>query len=104
MLFNSYEFIFVFLPVAVVGFFLLGRTSHVVAAAWLCAASLFFYGWWNPKFVTLLVASVAFNYVAGYLIGSARAAGKSTAKSLLICAVAADLALLGYFKYANFFI
>jgi alginate O-acetyltransferase complex protein AlgI len=104
MLFNSYEFILVFLPIVVVVYFLFARASHLLAAVWLCAASLFFYGWWNPKFVALLVGSIAFNYAAGYAIGSARSNGNSVAKPLLIAALAANLALLGYFKYANFFI
>ncbi len=56
MLFNSYVFIFVFLPVTLAGFFLLGRFQPKLAAAWLTAASLFFYGWWNPLYVGLLGA------------------------------------------------
>src|SRR5262245_17602174 len=104
MLFNSYEFILVFLPIVAVVFFQIARASHLLAATWLCAASLFFYGWWNPKFVALLVASIALNYAAGYAIGLAGSVGNGFAKPLLIAAVTANLALLGYFKYANFFI
>jgi len=104
MLFNSYEFILVFMPVVVLVFFLVGRASHVLAATWLCMASLFFYGWWNPKFVALLVASIGFNYAAGYAIGPAKGGRMAAPKLLLIAAIAADLAVLGYFKYANFFI
>lgn len=102
MLFNSYQFIFLYLPVVFFGFFWIARSSHRLAALWLAVVSIFFYGWWNPKFVSLLLASIAFNYGAGYLIGHARLAGKS--KPLLIGAIAADLMLLGVFKYANFFI
>jgi D-alanyl-lipoteichoic acid acyltransferase DltB (MBOAT superfamily) len=106
MLFNSTEFIFLFLPVVLVGFFWIAGTSHRLAALWLAVASLFFYGWWNPKFVLLLLASVGFNYGMGYAIGHARVSGTSTprAKRLLIVALAANLALLGYFKYTNFFL
>ena len=57
MLFNSYAFIFVFLPVTLVVFFLLGRARQALAAGWLTAASLFFYGWWNPAFVGLLLVA-----------------------------------------------
>jgi alginate O-acetyltransferase complex protein AlgI len=46
MLFNSYIFIFGFLPVVWLGFFQIGKSSHAMAALWLAAASLFFYGWW----------------------------------------------------------
>lgn len=106
MLFNSYEFIFLYLPVVFFGFFWIARTSHRLAALWLAAASLFFYGWWNPQFVLLLLASIAGNYAMGYAIGHARAEAGSAqkAKRLLIAAVSGNLLLLGYFKYANFFI
>ncbi len=106
MLFNSTEFLFLFLPVVLIGFFLIAGTSHRLAALWLAVASLFFYGWWNPKFVLLLLASVGFNYGMGYAIGHARVGGAKAprAKRLLIVALAANLALLGYFKYTNFFL
>lgn len=103
MLFNSYVFIFCFLPIAVTGFFLLGRVNHRLAAAWLGAASLFFYGWWDARFVSLLIGSVVFNYVIGYLLGRARFLNNGR-KMLLGCAIGTDLVLLGYFKYSNFFI
>ena len=48
MLFNSPIFLFAFLPATFAMFFLLARASHVLARAWLAAASLFFYAWWNP--------------------------------------------------------
>ena len=98
MLFNSLPFIFLFLPVVVAGFFVLGRKSPMSAAAWLTLASLFFYGWWNPLYVGLLVLSMVFNYRAGVAIAQQRSRG------LLTLAVAADLALLAYYKYANFFV
>jgi hypothetical protein len=49
VLFNSHEFIFVYVPVVLAGFFLIAKLSPRFAAAWLCLASLFFYGWWNPN-------------------------------------------------------
>ena len=103
MLFNSYIFIFAFLPVVLLGFYRLGKVSRRLAALWLVAASLFFYGWWNPRFVGLLMASVAFNYAAGYLMGHRLQRGKA-AGLLLAGSIAVNLALLGYFKYANFFL
>ncbi|MBK9161559.1 MAG: MBOAT family protein [Nitrosomonadales bacterium] len=105
MLFNSYAFIFVFLPVVLLGFFRLARVGHGYAAAWLALASLFFYGYWNPAYVGLLLGSIVGNYAFGTWI--ARAGAKQDErrkKSLLAIAVAADLALLGYYKYANFFV
>ena len=105
MLFNSHAFIFLFLPLTFAVFFLLARASHVMAAGWLAAASLFFYGWWNPLYVGLLMASVVFNYLAGMHIARAAAdAREGRKKWLTILAVAANLALLGYYKYSNFFL
>ncbi len=104
MLFNSYLFIFVFLPVTFAGFFWIARSSHRLAALWLAAASVYFYGYWNPKFVTLLLASIIFNYGMGYAIGHVRVGSGNRAKLLLIIAIAANLILLGIFKYTNFFI
>ena len=106
MLFNSYEFLFLYLPITFVGFFRISRRSHSLAALWLTAASLFFYGWWNPKFVALLLASIGFNYVMGYVIGHIRSPDEASKKSsrILVAAVTANLLLLGYFKYTNFFI
>jgi len=105
MLFNSFAFIFLFLPVTFAVFFALARTSHALAAGWLAAASLFFYGWWNPVYVGLLLGSIVFNYALGTRIARARAAGDlRRAKRALVVAVGGDLALLGYYKYANFFL
>jgi D-alanyl-lipoteichoic acid acyltransferase DltB (MBOAT superfamily) len=62
MLFNSYEFIFAFLPVVVAVFFVLGRVSRVWALRWVIAASLFFYGWWRPLNVLIIAPSVLINF------------------------------------------
>lgn len=101
MLFNSYEFIFLYLPIVLAGFFLLARMNQGIAAMWLSLASLFFYGWWNPKFVTLLLVSITCNYLAGYLL--VNSTGRRQ-KGILIGAVTGNLVLLAVFKYANFFI
>jgi alginate O-acetyltransferase complex protein AlgI len=101
MLFNSYIFIFAYLPVVFLGYFGLGRYSHKLAAAWLALASIFFYGWWNFRFTGLLLVSITFNYSAGYAIAKQRFLQP---KSMLMLAVAFNLLLLGYFKYFNFFI
>ncbi len=96
VLFSSYVFIFCFLPVAVCGFFAFARVAgRTGAAGWLIAASFFFYGWWNPAFVPLLAASIAFNYAVARLIGAFPRFGLQ----LLGLGIAADLgALIGY-KY-----
>ena len=102
MLFNSYIFLLAFLPVTVAGYYALGRRHRDAAAAWLAACSLFFYGWWDWRYVALLAGSIAFNYLAGARLGALALTARG--KALLAAAVAANLALLGYFKYADFFI
>lgn len=105
MLFNSYGFIFLYLPVALLGFFWLARVSHAYAAGWLALASLFFYGYWNPAYVGLLLGSIVCNYVLGVWIAKAGVRQEDLRrKQLLVAAVASNLLLLAYYKYANFFI
>ncbi|GAB4178328.1 MAG: MBOAT family protein [Rhodocyclaceae bacterium] len=105
MLFNSPEFIYLFLPVALAGYFGLARWSHRVAATWLTAASLFFYGWWNPAYVGLLLGSIFFNYAMGLVLARESLRPREARRSaLLALAVGVDLGLLAYFKYANFFL
>ncbi|MDB6088997.1 MAG: Peptidoglycan O-acetyltransferase [Gammaproteobacteria bacterium] len=99
MLFNSAPFVYLFLPLAFVGFFLLARVSQLWAAAWLTLASIFFYGWWNPKYVPLLIGSMLFNYLVARLLA---AGGKPARHWLLLAGIAGNLLLLGYFKYAHF--
>ena len=104
MLFNTPVFILGFLPIALAGFFLLGRWAGRRAALWyLAGASLFFYGWWNPPFVLLLAGSIGANYGLGQAILHARLAGRTRqARLILIAGLALDLGLLGWFKYAHF--
>ncbi|TAK91063.1 MAG: MBOAT family protein [Burkholderiaceae bacterium] len=102
MLFNSYAFILCFLPIAVTGFFLLGKYNHRLAASWLAAASLFFYAWWDYHIVYVLVLSVLFNYSCGYLIWTSRSVRKK--RLFITLGIAGDLSVLGFFKYVNFFI
>jgi D-alanyl-lipoteichoic acid acyltransferase DltB (MBOAT superfamily) len=104
MLFNSYGFIFLFLPAALLGFFQLARLDHRYAAAWLALASLIFYGYWNPAYVGLLLGSVIFNYVCGIWIAKTGRHGNTVRKKLLIFSIVANLSLLGYYKYAHFFL
>ena len=105
MLFNSQAFIFLFLPLTLLLFFGLGRFSGKLASGWLVVASLFFYGWWNPQYVLLLLASILFNFSAGNAIVRADGAGRPVRKKrLLVFALCANLTLLGYYKYANFFV
>ncbi len=105
MLFNSYGFIFLYLPAVLLGFFVLARTSRSLAAGWLALASVFFYGYWNPAYIGLLLGSIACNYAFGMWIAKAGIRGEERRrKQLLIVAITANLALLAYYKYANFFV
>ncbi|MDF9393249.1 MULTISPECIES: MBOAT family O-acyltransferase [Methylococcus] len=103
MLFNSYEFLFLYLPAVLAGFYGLLRRSSDLAVAWLGLASLFFYGWWNPAYVLLLLVSIGFNFLAGRRI-SLMSQRSRVRRWLLAGSIAADLVLLGYYKYANFFV
>jgi D-alanyl-lipoteichoic acid acyltransferase DltB (MBOAT superfamily) len=102
MLFNSYEFLFAFLPATLALYFLLGRRSATAAIGFLALASLFFYAWWDPRYLLLLCGSVIFNYLVGrhFARSPQRARGD---RAVLWLGVAGNLALLGTFKYATFF-
>jgi alginate O-acetyltransferase complex protein AlgI len=107
VLFTTATFICLFLPITLVVFFGVARFSHAGAAFWLFVASVFFYGYWMPEFTALLLASVIGNFVIGTRISSASdtsTTGDARGKSWLVLGVAANLVLLGYFKYANFFV
>jgi len=106
MLFNSYIFIFAFLPVTFAIYFLLAkRTDGEVAITFLVLASLFFYGWWNPIYLVLMLFSIGVNYFIGENIVSLRFSEQlQKAKVLLTIGLIFNLGLLGYFKYATFII
>jgi alginate O-acetyltransferase complex protein AlgI len=105
MLFNSYEFIFLYLPVVVAGFYALNLLNRNAAIIWLGGASLFFYGYWNWRFVPLLIGSVVFNYGMGILLMRGDNQISSRRRLfIVIFAVGVNLAALAYFKYANFLV
>lgn len=103
MLFNSIEFIFLFLPLSIVGYWLLQARNHSLASGWLVCCSLFFYGWWNPAYLPLILLSSAVNYAVGEKL-CAQAKQKAASRGLLAAGVAFNLLLLGYFKYTDFLI
>lgn len=105
MLFTTLAFALGFLPAVFGGFFLLGRWSPRAAATWLFLASLFFYGYWMPTFVALLMGSIIVNFTIGHAIAAAVGAGlKSRGKALLVIGIVFNLGLLSWFKYANFLV
>jgi alginate O-acetyltransferase complex protein AlgI len=103
MLFNSFEFILVFLPATLIGYFALNKFSHQrLSKAWLLLASFIFYSWVNPLYLLLLIGSILFNYFFAQLIRSTEETRKR--KTYLTIGIVGNLVLLGYFKYADFFI
>jgi alginate O-acetyltransferase complex protein AlgI len=106
MLFTTATFILLFLPITLAGFFLIGQRSRSAAAAWLLLASLFFYSYWMPEFTLLLLASIATNFWIGLrLLVAQKADGTGgRLRVWLTLGVIFNLGLLGYFKYANFFV
>jgi D-alanyl-lipoteichoic acid acyltransferase DltB (MBOAT superfamily) len=104
MLFNSYVFIGAFLPVTLIVYRLLCLTGHPrLPFLWLVVASLFFYGWWNPIHVPLLMASIVANYLLGMKL-TTPGISATAKRSLLIFGITANLAVLAYFKYSMFIV
>lgn len=103
MLFNSYEFVFAFLPVALAGIFLLARfVGPGAAQLLLIAASLTFYGVWNIQYLPLLLISIFFNYLIA--LAMVREPNASRRGAYLAFAAVVNIGLLGYYKYMNFFL
>jgi D-alanyl-lipoteichoic acid acyltransferase DltB (MBOAT superfamily) len=104
MLFNSFEFLLVFLPIVTVGFFLIGRTgSLAMSLVWLVAMSLVFHSYWKASYTWLLVATIVLNYLLAE--GCRTAAGTAPTwrhRCVLIVGLTFNIALLAYFKYAGF--
>lgn len=98
MLFNSYEFLLIFLPITFVIYcYLLKKKSLVITNCFLVIVSLIFYAQWDIKYLPLLCGSILFNYYVGMAIQ------KRKNKLLLYFGIAVNLLLLGYFKYVIFF-
>lgn len=105
MLFNSYIFIFAYLPIVWGGFFIIGQRSAQWAATWLAVASVTFYAWWDWKFLFLLGLSIVFNYTMGRLLmRHGHAEHAQLIRWRIYLALGFNLLLLGYFKYCNFII
>jgi alginate O-acetyltransferase complex protein AlgI len=107
MLFTSYEFVLVFLPAVVAMTFAMSALGrHDLAKLVVLGASLAFYGWWNPVYVPLLIAMIAFNYAIGSWLIRTREREDLARQRLTAVAlgVAANVVTLGYFKYTNFLV
>ncbi|MDR3530380.1 MAG: MBOAT family O-acyltransferase [Rhodopila sp.] len=102
MLFNSYTFIFGFLPVALAGFYALGARRREWALLWLTAVSLVFYAWWRPVNVLLIAPSILVNYGLARALEQTSEARPALARAILVAGIIFNLCFLGYFKYLNF--
>src|SRR5471032_365652 len=104
MLFNSHIFVFVFLPLTVGGFLLIRGLGWATGAVlWLLAASTVFYGWWNPAYLWLIYAVMLANYAIGRLLAEAPWP-EPWRRAMLVAGLCGNLAILGWYKYANFIV
>ena len=108
LLFNSYEFIFAFLPITFFIYFYLNHKRLTEASkGFLVFSSLFFYSWWNIAYLPIILSSMLFNYVVGSSLNKENGKNKAhgfSKKTLLTFGIVSNIALLGYFKYMDFFI
>ncbi len=101
MLFNSFEFIFLFLPIVFSIYFLLNKINlNLYARIWLVFSSLFYYSYWKFDYLALILISIIVNFILGNIISNL----KSNKKFFLISGILFNILLLGYYKYYDFFI
>ncbi len=105
MLFNSYPFIFAFLPLTFfIYFYLNSKRLTELSKGFLVFSSLFFYSWWNIAYLPLILCSMLFNYIIGVSLSKKQEHKKVSKKTLLLIGISINLLSLGYFKYSDFFI
>src|SRR5262245_49881485 len=102
MLFNSFEFIFAFLPLAFLGFLIVRAVSVGWARIWLVFVSLYFYACWSLSFLPVLMLSISFNFIMAHVISIFKSRSSLLKTSALALAIAGNLTLLCYYKYLPF--
>ena len=103
MLFNSFLFILIFIPTCLLGYFILNFfKKYTVSQCFLLGMSLWFYGYFNYKYLFIIVISIFINYGLYIFIGKFR--GKPSSKVFMIIGIIVNLGILGFFKYTDFFI
>lgn len=103
MLFNSYIFVFLFLPLCIAGYFFLNHRQHyTLAQGFLLCMSLWFYGYFNPSYLIIILVSIGINYLFTLLM--AKTQNQKLRKWEMLLAVLLNLGILFYFKYYDFFI
>ena len=101
MLFNSYIFVFLFLPIVLVGLWVIDNSWRNLKFCWLILASLFFYAWWKSAYLWLILGSIIFNFSVGFFLNKNNRI--SSRKIALFIGVAGNLSLIAYYKYFDFF-
>lgn len=105
MIFNSDEYLLLLLPGALLLYFFLNRLRFSgVSKLWLVAASFFFYSWSSTRYLPLLAGSVLFNFLIGSMLSRSNVWSRSTRRSLLFIAIAANIMVLVYCKYSDFLV
>ena len=103
MLFNSYEFIFAFLPITIIGYFLLNHfDKHSIAKLWLVLCSLFFYGYFNLSYLWIIISSIIVNYLLSYYFDNSKTNNSLFRKVLFCSGLFLNIGLLFFYKYLDF--
>ena len=104
MLFNSYIFILLFLPIAIMGYFLLNHFhKYQLAKVFLLGMSLWFYSYFNVKYLPVILLSIGLNYLAGIFL-LREGPGKAVRRLVFLSALLVNIGALFYFKYFDFFL
>jgi len=104
VLFNSYEFIFIFLPITFLIYFYLNYKNFIqLSKYFLLFSSLFFYSWWNIAYLPIMLSSILFNYIMGTILTRENTLFFKR-RTILIFSIVINILLLGYFKYSDFFL
>ena len=104
MLFNSYVFVFLMLPISVAGYYLFNKTNEKAGIFFLLICSLIYIGYMNPAYLDVLIPSILVNYLLFQLMNTKCKGNISARKLILATGIILDVGLLAYFKYADFFI
>ncbi len=102
MLFNSYIFIFVFFPIVFVSYYLLlNLKNKSVAKIFFVIANLYFYSYWNVKYLPIILSSIAINFTLATILNKIQKQGIK--RTVLTIGILFNISLLGYYKYYDFF-
>jgi len=105
MVFSSLEFLFLFVPAMTILYFLVPQKHLKWRNLVLLVTSLMFYGWGEPVYVFIMIFSISFDYVYGYFVSKYKEQGKDKiARRFVVASMVTNLLVLGFFKYADFFI